>query len=76
MFEGYEDFDFKTHNYEYTQQDLEAYESLKLDISIYDFEKIIDTFEKVAKIENNQSCEVLIEHFYKTAKNYNKNITP
>jgi len=49
---------------------------LNLDITPFDLEKIIDTFEKITKIESNQSCKFLVEQFPSFAKKISPKITP
>lgn len=51
VYEGYENFSFNEINYEATDADLAFLKSSGLDISIADFEKVIDTFEKIVALD-------------------------
>lgn len=47
MFDGYENFSFKNVDYEITEKDIKFMEHVSLKLSHEDFEKVIDTFEKI-----------------------------
>jgi hypothetical protein len=47
VYEGYENFSFTEVNYEITEKDLMYLNKSGLKISAAEFEKIIDTFEKI-----------------------------
>jgi hypothetical protein len=52
IYDGYERFSFIEVNYEITEKDIKFLEKSVLNISYNDFEKVIDTFEKI--IEGDQ----------------------
>jgi hypothetical protein len=47
VYDGYENFSFNEVNYEITEKDLTYLNKSGLNISHAEFEKIIDTFEKI-----------------------------
>ena len=51
VFEGYENFTFKEVNYEITEKDIKFIQCAGLQISHEDFEKVIDTFEKIVALD-------------------------
>ena len=53
VYEGFENFTFNEVNYEYTEKDVKFLETSKLDITFPLFEKVIDTFEKIAVLDGN-----------------------
>lgn len=67
VYEGYENFSFVVVNYEITEKDLKFCHSSKLEISEKDFEKVIDVFEKLAILDNDQSMAHLTSRFYEIA---------
>lgn len=72
MYEGYEDFSFKNHDYMIMQKDIRFIESSsnaagQLLISQHDFEKVIDIFEKIVLLGESQSKENLVKRFQEEA---------
>ena len=53
VYAGFENFTFNEVNYEYTEKDVKFLETSKLDITFPLFEKVIDTFEKIAVLDGN-----------------------
>jgi hypothetical protein len=47
VYEGYENFSFTQLNYEHTDKDLEFLNTCDLQISVDDFERVVDIFEKI-----------------------------
>lgn len=75
VYEGYENFSFNEVNYEITEKDIRFIESLQLDISVQDLEKVIDVFEKIVEADKQQSLFYLQQMFYeKAGKEYEKKI--
>lgn len=64
VFEDYENFSFEELNYEVSNKDLRFLQHFKVDISVPDFERVIDTFEKLVVSEQNQSMVYLVSRFY------------
>lgn len=53
VYEGYEDFSFNELNYEITDKDKRFIKFSELEITDHDFEKVIDTFEKIVVMDQN-----------------------
>lgn len=53
VYEGYENFSFNQLNYEYNDKDLEFLKSCELQISVEDFERVVDVFEKIVVVDSN-----------------------
>lgn len=51
VYEGYENFSFAELNYEVSEKDLKFLEDSKLEITVTDFERIIDVFEKIVVLD-------------------------
>lgn len=63
VFDGYENFSFLQINYEITDRDLQWLEQSGLQISADDFERVVDVFEKITVVDNNQSLNHLQTKF-------------
>ena len=53
VYDGYENFTFNEINYEISDKDIRFLKQSGLEISYHDFEKVIDTFEKIVVVDSN-----------------------
>lgn len=53
VYEGYENFSFNDLVYEITDKDIRFIDFSRLEVSHHDFEKVIDTFEKIVVTDQN-----------------------
>ena len=67
VYEGFENFSFKQNNYEIMQKDIRFLENSKqsgqLNLTQQDFEKVIDVFEKMVFMGEQQSRDNLVARF-------------
>lgn len=67
VYEGYENFTFSELNYEISEKDLKFLETSGLECSVSDFERIIDVFEKIVVLDQQQSLQHILVRFYEKA---------
>jgi len=63
VYEGSEDFTFKEVNYELTEQDINWVKTNLPELSLSDFELLIDSFEKIVRVQKNQSVAIIQQTF-------------
>jgi hypothetical protein len=67
VYEGFENFTFAELNYEVSEKDLKFLESGVVECSVPDFERIIDVFEKIVALDQQQSLVHIMTRFYEKA---------